>query len=89
MKEALKGEGERFSNNTIINDSATAISIAEPILFTIFGKEHILSEKPYEAYFIEGYWYISGTIPINNKGGGFEIIINAKNCQVIRLTHYK
>ena len=89
LQEALNGGGQRFTWDTIIKDSSTAVAIAEPILFETFGKEHILGQKPYEVYFIDNYWYLSGTIPIGSKGGGFEIILSSIDAQIIRLTHYK
>ena len=89
LQELLQGKSQPFTWDTLITSSQTAIAMVEPLLFNIFGKEQILSEKPYEAYLIEGYWYISGTIPKNSKGGGFEIILSATNAEVIRLTHYK
>ena len=73
----------------MIKSPSIAVAIAEPILFDLFGKAQILQEKPYEVYLINGYWYISGTIPKGWKGGGFEIIFSAKDGKIIRVTHYK
>lgn len=90
MREALEGKGERFPWDTLIKTPSTAIATAEPILFNAFGKERILNEKPYEVYLLDGYWYIGGTVPKKyNKGGAFEMIFNARNGKIIRLTHYK
>ena len=89
LHDALAGKGQVFTWDTLIKNKTTAISVAEPILFDVFGKDQILSKKPYEIYLLEGYWYISGTIPKGHKGGGFEIILKAKNAEIIRLTHYK
>ncbi len=75
--------------DTLINNKETAISIAEAIVFQIYGKENIIKERPYECYLIEGFWYITGTLQTDWLGGTFEIIINAKNGQVIKLTHGK
>ena len=52
-----------------------AIAVAESVLFNIYGKQHIVRERPYEAYLINGYWYISGTLPEGRMGGTFEIIM--------------
>ncbi len=89
VKKAIAEKKNQQSYNTIIKDKQTAIIIAEAIVFNIYGKDQIISERPYECYLIDGFWYIAGTIPKNWKGGGFEIIISAKNAQVIKLTHYK
>lgn len=89
LYDLFQGKGQEFLWDTLIKDSATAIAIAEPILFNVFGRNKILNERPYEVYLIDGYWYLSGTIPKGSKGGGFEIIFSAKDGQIKRLTHYK
>ncbi|WP_338839507.1 YbbC/YhhH family protein [Flavobacterium ginsenosidimutans] len=73
----------------IIKDSITAIEIAEPILFDIYGKEKIEKQRPYEIYLLENYWVISGTLPENYLGGTFLIIIDARNSRIIKITHGK
>jgi hypothetical protein len=73
----------------IVKESKTAIKIAETILFEIYGKENIEEQKPYEKYLIKNYWVISGTLPERSKGGTFLIIIDAKNAQVLKITHGK
>ena len=73
----------------LIKDKITAITIAEPILFSIYGKEDIIDEKPYETYLIKNYWVIQGTLPENSKGGTFIIIINARTAEVIKIGHGK
>lgn len=73
----------------VINDSVTVIAIVEPILFKIYGKENILKQKPYDIYQIRNYWIISGTLPETYTGGTFMIIIDARNAEIIRITHGK
>jgi hypothetical protein len=75
--------------DTLISDKETAVNIAETILFRFYGKDQIISERPYEIYLISGYWYISGTLPKGYFGGTFEIIFSSKNGQVIKLIHGK
>ncbi len=89
VKKAIADKKNQEPYDIIIKDKQTAIIIAEAIVFNIYGKDQIVSERPYECYLIDYFWYIAGTIPKNWKGGGFEIIISAKNAQVIKLTHYK
>jgi hypothetical protein len=73
----------------VINDKKTAIAVAESILFKIYGKEQIISERPYEVYLINGYWILNGTIPEGSVGGGFIIVLYSKDSRIIRLSHYK
>lgn len=92
LKLALtdKSQHNVINNNTvIIKDSLTAINVAEPILFSIYGKENVIKQRPYEIYFIDSYWVISGTLPKEYLGGTFLIIIDSRDCKIIRITHGK
>lgn len=77
------------TKSLIIKDKETAISVVEPVLFEVYKKKNIVKQKPYEVYFIDNYWIISGTLPKNYVGGTFLIIIDATNSKIIRLTHGK
>jgi hypothetical protein len=92
LKSALteKGQHNVIDNKTvIIKDSLTAINVAEPILFSIYGKDNITKQRPYEIYFIDLYWVITGTLPKDYLGGRFLIIIDSKDSKIIRITHGK
>jgi hypothetical protein len=81
-----------FNGEVLINDEQTLISIAEPILFNAYGKEQIISEKPYEIYLFGDYWLMMGTFPefpVGMKGGTFIFAINRKTCEVIGIAHGK
>jgi hypothetical protein len=77
------------NKENIIKDSLTAINIAEQILFGIYGKDQIRKQLPYETYFIDNYWIISGTLPRDYVGGTFLVILDARDCRVLRITHGK
>ena len=92
LKLALSKESQHNvidNKKVIIKDSSTAIKIVEPILISIYGKENIESQKPYESYLIENYWVIGGTLPKDMDGGTFLIIIDARNSKVLKITHGK
>lgn len=72
----------------IIKDSTTAVAVVEPILFGIYGKDNILSQKPYSIHHVDNYWLISGTLH-GGHGGTFFIIIDAMDNKIIRITHGK
>lgn len=76
-------------NELLIKDEKTAIGVAEPILFKIYGKSKIEDEKPYEVFLINNYWVIRGTQSRFSLGGTFSIVIDARNSKVIRVIHYK
>jgi len=72
----------------LIKNKNMAISIAEPILFSIYGEQKIKEQKPYKIFNIDNYWVIYGTLKYE-KGGTFMIIIDSHDCRVIRITHGK
>ena len=87
--------GNSFEHNVInnesflISDSSEAITFVEPLLFKKYGKKSIIADRPYEAFLIDKYWIISGTIPKDCEGGSFLIIFDARNCEILRLTHFE
>lgn len=92
LKDALAGTAEHNvidNERIILIDEATAINVAEPILFSIYGKENITKQRPYESYLIDNYWIISGTLPKSSLGGTFLIIIDSRNCRILKITHGK
>lgn len=85
-----KSQHNLIDNKTvIIKDSLNAISIAEPILFSIYGKDTITKQRPYEVYFIDNYWLIKGSLPSGWKGGTFLKIMDSRDCKIIKMTHGK
>lgn len=73
----------------LLKTEKEAIEIAETILFSIYGTENILGQKPYDVYLIDNYWILSGTLKEEFIGGTFLIIINSKNAEVLKITHGK
>jgi NTF2 fold immunity protein of polymorphic toxin system component len=95
IKEALTNKNNKqILVDSVVGDKETAIAVAEPILFKIYGKDHILGEKPYLIELVDGYWLISGLLPKAKPGqlifgDTFFIILSAKDGRVIKLVHYK
>lgn len=73
----------------VVKDSLTATTIAESVLFGLYGRENIIKQKPYEIYHIENYWVLIGTLQKGTVGGTFKIIIDDRNSQIIKITHGK
>jgi hypothetical protein len=91
-KETLREINDSTLHNAIgkdeiITDEKTAISIAEPLLFSVYGKENIVKQRPYKIGKVQNYWVVSGSLPKPQIGGVFEMIIDSKNGEIIRLTH--
>lgn len=90
LKEALSSKNEKqILVEQVIADKETAITISETILFKIYGKNNIISQRPYEINKFDEYWVLNGTLPKNMKGGTFLIILNSTNGQIIKLKHGK
>lgn len=83
--------GNYFVDNKriIIKNEETAISVAEPILFSNYGKENIINQRPYRTSNVEDYWIIEGTLAEDYLGGTFLIIIDSRNGEIIKITHGK
>jgi len=89
LMSALGGkipEDSVSAQNFIIKDCHAAVNIAEPLLFNIYGKEKIESERPYEVYLIRHYWVITGSMSDWGlyEGGKLLIIIDACNGHIIK-----
>ena len=87
IKNILNDGGYKLSPDTLIRDKETVISIAEIMLFKSYGKATITTERPYECYLIEGYWFLRGTLPKSYTTEVFEMIISAKDGKIIKMTH--
>lgn len=91
LKQALS---DTTMHNVVVTDlllknKEAAIKVAEPLLFSVYGKNNIKEQRPYEIYLIDNYWVISGSLREGRVGGTFLIIIDGTNSKIIRLTHGK
>jgi hypothetical protein len=73
----------------IIRDKETAIAVAEPILFGIYGREQIVNERPYTIQKTGPYWCMEGHLKEGMDGGIFRIQIDARDGRVVGLIHGK
>jgi NTF2 fold immunity protein len=97
-KQAKEIVNEALSDSTlhnvigitpILTDEKKVIEFAELILWGIYGKKNIEKQKPYHVFEIDKYWLLRGTLPKGMKGGTFMIIIDSRDCRILRLTHGK
>ena len=90
LEYALKNKSDRTEMKfKLIPKEENAISYAEIILFELYGKEIIESEKPYQIHLIKDYWIITGTLPKGMKGGVFELVFDSWNGKILILEHGK
>ena len=73
----------------LLASKALAIATMEPLLYSRYGQAQIRQQRPYEAYLINGFWYLAGTLPKDMDGGTFEVIVEAQNGRVWQMTHSK
>ena len=98
MRNLAKEELEGFLKDTtknllrgkiLIDDKEELVQLTEPILFNIYGKAKIISERPYEVYLFGDFWYMTGTLRNSSEGGTFSIAINKKTCEIVGISHGK
>ncbi|WP_295203155.1 NTF2 fold immunity protein [uncultured Chryseobacterium sp.] len=72
-----------------LNNEDKAIKLAEKEWLKIFGKD-IYETIPFESVLKDdSIWVIYGTLPKNHVGGTPYAEINAKNCEILKMTHTK
>ena len=74
-------------NIVLIDDKETALSIAEVILFKIYGKEEMKKQKPFEIYKDQSHWIIMGTLPNTAFGSTALCILDSRNAKIVKV-HY-
>ncbi len=73
----------------MVPDRATAVRIAEAVLFPIYGEEKIKAEYPLTVNLDQGVWTVEGTIPEGMLGGVAVIEISKENGCILRVSHGK
>jgi len=87
LANILNDANSKLPSDTLIKDKETAISMAEFVLFKSYGKATITTERPYECYLIDGYWFLRGTLPKSYTADVFELIMSARDGRIIKMTH--
>ena len=85
----VKNENYLFNDTKLINDSKTLISVIEPILFKIYGRQNIINQRPYGIYKCNDYWFVIGSLNKGMDGGVFHLGIDSRNCKIVILFHDK
>ncbi len=85
-------------NEGYVPDSTTAVKIAEAVLTSVYGKDQIASEQPFNAKLKDGIWTVSGTVRCPDDKGGIStqcdggvavVRISKVDARIISMTHYK
>ena len=73
-----------------VPDEATAIRIAEALLFPVYGADQIKREEPFRVTLQDDIWTIEGkTLPRDVVGGVVFLQISKTDARVVRMTHGK
>lgn len=64
-----------------------ATTIAEAVLFNIYGRAQIEAQRPYKVNLTDGNWVIEGTASPRNLGGTFAIKISKVDGRILLVTH--
>jgi len=78
-----------------VPDATTAQIIAEAVLIPIYGKETVLSERPFKAILKGNFWIITGSVRCEAPtgavcpGGAAEVKISKKSGQILSVSHYQ
>lgn len=89
LEESSKKMVSDHSINKPLPDADHAITAAEAYLFRVYGREQIVSERPYLISQYKGYWFVFGSLSKGAKGGVFNIVLNSRDSKVIACRHEK
>ena len=81
-----KNVGCYYSGDDDVPDAETAIKVAQPILYKIFGYENIMIRQPFSIQLInDSVWYIRGSVPKKYNGGDIIIKMSKKNATIYEI----
>jgi hypothetical protein len=77
-----------------VPSAEVALNIAEAVLNPVYGKELIISERPFKATLNGDVWMVIGSVPCDNPppgavcpGGSAEVRISKKTGQILYMSH--
>jgi hypothetical protein len=88
-KTSLQSDETYRPPNGYVPDEATAIAIAVAVWTPIYGKEKILSEKPFVARLDGDVWSVHGTLREGWIGGTAEAEISKEDGRILSVMHGK
>ena len=71
----------------MVRDEKTALTIAIAIASSIYGKDEIESEKPFNVTLAKGVWTVTGSLPERAVGGVFIVKISQKTACILLVSH--
>jgi hypothetical protein len=80
------------SKFSLIKTGQTAVAVAEPLLFSVYGERTIIESRPYDVHKIDNYWVILGKNAreaAGSGGGYFLLILHETDSRVIRMDYLR
>jgi hypothetical protein len=79
-----------------VPNAEVATAIAEAVLWPVYGRATVVSERPFKATLDRGVWIVAGTVPCEDPppgavcpGGSAEVRISKKTGQILHMTHFQ
>ncbi len=76
-----------------VPNAEVAVTVAEAVLIPVYGKQAVISERPFKATLNGTVWVVTGKVPCNGPpaavcpGGAGEVWIFQKNGQILYMAH--
>src|SRR5690348_9092929 len=94
MQKTGKSQAGFVPKEGFVPNGDVARAIAEAVLSPVYGKQTIISERPFKAKLDGDVWVVSGSVPCVNPpagascpGGSAEVRISKKTGQILHMTH--
>jgi hypothetical protein len=86
------GQHSYVPTKGFVSSEATAIAIAEAVLFPIYGENNIKKQRPYAAVNRSGVWVVTGSLTKPSAGevvlgGTFQIHISQRTGEMLKVAH--
>jgi len=96
-QEEVRAETERLIKRApsvrpahgLVPDEKTAISIAEAILYPIYGEETVKRERPFAAHLNNGVWTVIGYLPPGMMGGTAVVRVAQRDGRILFVNHFQ
>jgi hypothetical protein len=76
-----------------VPNAEVAVTVAEAVLAPVYGKQTIISERPFKATLRGNIWVVEGKVPCEGPsdavcpGGAGEVWISKRTGQILFMTH--
>ena len=83
----VDGKHYYLPDQGFVPDEGTAIKIAEAVWISLYGREQIEGERPFQAELQGDVWHVIGSLPEGMLGGTAEAEIQKADGKILRVSH--